>query len=198
VLAYKNCWGLKQTLESSQAAIIELDRLLSFIHPLSYLVTPAKKCFHGLVFIFGMHPFHVGDHVVIDNNQYDTREVVFYPNSVLASKSISNLEIAPDQGDSLEFTIDVETPTEEIADLENRIKKRISKYGNFEKSKLLMQENDGKEIKMAFHLKPSEVQEDHQQQDEIINPVETTDELITKIKSMIDEIIEQVLGSVFC
>ncbi|GAB4833208.1 hypothetical protein Ancab_031452 [Ancistrocladus abbreviatus] len=341
VLAYKNCWGLKQTLESSKAAIIELDRLLSFIvmltmsiiwllvtsilssSKLALLFSPflastfifgnaCQGVFDGLIFIFGMHPFHVGDRVAIDNIQmkvrkinllttmlfkYDTREVVVYPNSILASKSISNLEIAPDQGDSLDFTIDAETPTEEIADLENKIKKyfddepeysaeayvvqkefqlgkgneikmgvyfkylvsyldserravykskiiaaikefvremnrrskettppdhilvftidaeaslekikeveakimeRIGKYGNFEKSKLLMQENDGKEIKMAFHLKPSEVQEDHQQQDEIINPVETTDELITKIKLMIDEIIEQVLGSVFC
>ncbi|GAB4833224.1 hypothetical protein Ancab_031470 [Ancistrocladus abbreviatus] len=167
VLAYKNCWGLKQTLESSKAAIIELDRLLSFIVMLTMLIirllamsilstsklavlfspflastfifgNACQEVFHGLVFIFGMHPFHVGDCVVIDNNQmkvkkinlltttlfkYDTREVVVYPNSILASKSISNLENASDQGDSLEFTIDAETPIEEIADLENRIKK---------------------------------------------------------------------------
>ncbi|GAB4831453.1 hypothetical protein Ancab_005469 [Ancistrocladus abbreviatus] len=341
VPAYKNCWGLKQTLESSKAAIIELDRPLSFIVILTMLIiwllvtnilstsklallfspflastfifgNACQQVFHGLIFIFGMHPFHVGDRVVIDNIQmkvrkislltttlfkYDTREVVVYPNSVLASKSISNLETAPDQGDSLEFTIDAETPTEEITDLENKIEKyfddepeysaeayvvqkefqlgegneikmgvyfkylvsyldserravykskiiaaikefvremnrrskettppdhivvftidaeaslekikeveanimkHIGKYGNFEKSKLLMQENDGKEIKMAFHLKRSEAQEEHQQEDEIINPVETTDELITKIESMIKQIIQQVIGSVSC
>ncbi|GAB4833232.1 hypothetical protein Ancab_031479 [Ancistrocladus abbreviatus] len=242
VLAYKNCWGLKQTLESSKAAIIELDRLLSFIVMLTMLIiwllvtsilstsklallfspflassfifgNACQEVFHGLIFIFGMHPFHVGDRVVIDNIQmkvrkinllttmlfkYDTREVVVYPNSVLASKSISNLEIAPDQGDSLEFTIDAETPTKEIADLESRIKKSMGDHGNFEKSKSLMQENDGKKIKMAFHLKRSEAQEDHQQEDEIINPVETIDELIRKIESMIKHIIQQVTGSVSC
>ncbi|GAB4833217.1 hypothetical protein Ancab_031463 [Ancistrocladus abbreviatus] len=138
VLAYKNYWGLKQTLECSKAAIIELDRLLSFIVMLTMLIIWLLGVFNGLIFIFGMHPFHVGDRVAIDDIQmkvrkinlstttlfkYDTREVVVYPNSVLASKSVSNLEIAPDQGDSLEFTVDAETPIEEIADLEDRIKK---------------------------------------------------------------------------
>ncbi|GAB4833231.1 hypothetical protein Ancab_031477 [Ancistrocladus abbreviatus] len=167
VPAYKNCWGLKQTLESSKAAIIELDRLLSLIVMLAMLIVwllvtsilstsklallfspflastfmfgkAYQDVFRGLIFIFGMHPLHVGDHVVIENIQmevrkinlltttlfkYDTLEVVVYPNSVLASKSISILENAPDQDDCLEFTIDAETPAEEITDLENRIKK---------------------------------------------------------------------------
>ncbi|GAB4833223.1 hypothetical protein Ancab_031469 [Ancistrocladus abbreviatus] len=98
----------------------------------------------------------------------------------------------------LVFTIDAEASLEKIKEVEAKIMERIGKYGNFEKSKLLVQEMRARKSKMAFHLKPLEVQEDHQQQDEIINPVETTDELITKIKSMVDEIIEQVLGSVFC
>ncbi|GAB4833663.1 hypothetical protein Ancab_031908 [Ancistrocladus abbreviatus] len=98
MLAYKNCWGLKQTLESSKAAIIELDRLLSFIVMLTILIiwllvttilstsqlalvfspflattfifgNACQEVFRGLIFIFGMHPFHVGDRVAIDNIQ---------------------------------------------------------------------------------------------------------------------------------
>ncbi|GAB4845789.1 hypothetical protein Ancab_039198, partial [Ancistrocladus abbreviatus] len=96
-----------------------------------------KNVFEGLIFTFGMHPFDVGDRVIVDGMQmkvrmmnflttvffkYDTQEEVIYPNSVLASKSISNLDIVPDQGDSLDFAIDVETPLEDIVDIENKIK----------------------------------------------------------------------------
>ena len=50
------------------------------------------------------------------------KEKVYYPNSVLATKAIGNYYRSPDQGDSLEFAIDYETPLSTIAKLKDRIK----------------------------------------------------------------------------
>lgn len=50
-------------------------------------------------------------------------EKVFYPNSVLSTKPISNFYRSPDMGDSLEFCIDFKTPMEKIAALNEKIKK---------------------------------------------------------------------------
>ncbi|GAB4850099.1 hypothetical protein Ancab_029398, partial [Ancistrocladus abbreviatus] len=166
VLAYKKCWGLQRTLHSSEVGFIKLNKLLSSFlilimiavwllatnilstSKLALLFSPllastfvfghaCKNMFEGLIFAFGMHPFDVGDRVVIDGMQmkvrkmnflttlffkYDTQEEVIYPNSILAGKSICNLDIAPDQSDSLDFAIDAETPLEDIVDIENRIK----------------------------------------------------------------------------
>ena len=50
-------------------------------------------------------------------------EKVFYPNSALATKAISNFYRSPDMGDSLEFSIDFRTPVEKIGALKEKIKK---------------------------------------------------------------------------
>ncbi|KAF7813588.1 mechanosensitive ion channel protein 10-like [Senna tora] len=96
----------------------------------------AKTLFEAIIFVFVMHPFDVGDRCVIDGVQmiveemnilttvflrYDN-EKIFYPNSVLAIKPISNFYRSPDMSDSVEFAIDVSTSMDTIAALKARIK----------------------------------------------------------------------------
>lgn len=50
-------------------------------------------------------------------------EKVYYPNSVLSTKPISNYYRSPDMGDSVEFSIDFVTPVERIGMLKDKIKK---------------------------------------------------------------------------
>ncbi|XVF88866.1 hypothetical protein PTKIN_Ptkin19aG0085000 [Pterospermum kingtungense] len=83
----------------------------------------AKTIFEAIIFVFVMHPFDVGDRCVIDGIQmvgeemnilttvflrYDN-EKIFYPNSVLAMKPISNFYRSPEMSDSVDFTVDVST-----------------------------------------------------------------------------------------
>eukprot|EP01018_Ginkgo_biloba_P007433 Gb_31299 [translate_table: standard] len=97
-----------------------------------------KTVFEAIVFVFIMHPFDVGDRCVIDGVQMIVEEMnilttvflrfdnekVFYPNSALATKPISNFYRSPDMGDTVEFSVDVSTPMEKIGTL----KERIAKY----------------------------------------------------------------------
>ncbi|WCJ42759.1 Mechanosensitive ion channel family protein [Euphorbia peplus] len=96
----------------------------------------AKTVFEAIIFVFVMHPFDVGDRCVIDGIQmiveemnilntvflrYDN-EKIFYPNSVLATKPISNFYRSPEMSDSIEFSVDVSTSIETIGALKSRIK----------------------------------------------------------------------------
>lgn len=49
-------------------------------------------------------------------------EKIFYPNSVLATKPISNFYRSPEMSDVVEFTVDFSTSVEKIGDLKSRIK----------------------------------------------------------------------------
>ncbi|KAI3775239.1 hypothetical protein L1987_49808 [Smallanthus sonchifolius] len=104
-----------------------------------------KTIFEAIVFVFIMHPFDVGDRCVIDGVQmiveemnilttvflrYD-KEKIYYPNSVLATKAISNFYRSPDMGDSVEFSIDFGTPFETIGLLKDKIKKYFEKNPQF-------------------------------------------------------------------
>ncbi|KAM7493508.1 hypothetical protein LguiB_028117 [Lonicera macranthoides] len=100
-----------------------------------------KTIFEAIIFVFVMHPFDVGDRCVIDGVQLIVEEMnilttvflrfdnekVFYPNSVLATKAISNFYRSPDMGDSLEFSIDFRTPVEKIGALKEKMKKYLEK-----------------------------------------------------------------------
>ncbi|XP_065851167.1 mechanosensitive ion channel protein 10-like isoform X1 [Euphorbia lathyris] len=96
----------------------------------------AKTVFEAIIFVFVMHPFDVGDRCVIDGIQmiveemnilntvflrYDN-EKIFYPNSVLATKPISNFYRSPEMSDTIEFSVDVSTSIETIGVLKSRIK----------------------------------------------------------------------------
>jgi small-conductance mechanosensitive channel len=48
-------------------------------------------------------------------------EKVYYPNSVLATKPISNYYRSPDLGDSVELAIDFMTPVDRIGMLKEKI-----------------------------------------------------------------------------
>ncbi|KAL5835688.1 hypothetical protein ACOSQ3_015243 [Xanthoceras sorbifolium] len=96
----------------------------------------AKTVFEAIIFVFVMHPYDVGDRCVIDGVQmiveemnilttvflrYDN-EKIFYPNSALATKPISNFYRSPEMSDSVEFAVDVSTSIESIGALKSRIK----------------------------------------------------------------------------
>lgn len=49
-------------------------------------------------------------------------EKVYYPNSVLSTKAISNFYRSPNMYDTINFTIDVSTSIERIGALKSRIK----------------------------------------------------------------------------
>lgn len=53
--------------------------------------------------------------------RYDN-EKIFYPNSVLSTKPISNFYRSPEMSDSVEFAVDVSTSIESIGALKGRIK----------------------------------------------------------------------------
>ncbi|GAB4854527.1 hypothetical protein Ancab_023107 [Ancistrocladus abbreviatus] len=98
-----------------------------------------KTIFEAIIFVFVMHPFDVGDRCVIDGNTMVVEEMnilstvflkwdkekLYYPNSVLATKPIGNYYRSPDQGDSLEFSIEFTTPLLKIGDLKDRIKRYL-------------------------------------------------------------------------
>ncbi|GAB4850434.1 hypothetical protein Ancab_029738 [Ancistrocladus abbreviatus] len=93
--AYRNWWALQQSLRLSEKAFIQLNKLLSIFvivlmiaiwvlrtntfntSELALLFTPVfasafnscKNMVDGLIFIFGMRPFDVGDRVDIDEMQ---------------------------------------------------------------------------------------------------------------------------------
>ncbi|KAL5728630.1 hypothetical protein ACHQM5_001694 [Ranunculus cassubicifolius] len=99
----------------------------------------AKQIFESIIFVFVMHPFDTGDRCVIDGDQMVVEEMnilttvflkygyekVYYPNSVLATKPISNFYRSPDMGDSVEFAVDISTSMESIGKLKARIKTYI-------------------------------------------------------------------------
>ncbi|EOA20037.1 hypothetical protein CARUB_v10000311mg [Capsella rubella] len=94
-----------------------------------------KNLFESIVFVFVMHPYDVGDRCVVDGvamlveemNLLTTvflkldNEKVYYPNSVLATKPISNYFRSPDMGETVEFSISFSTPVSKIAHLKERI-----------------------------------------------------------------------------
>ncbi|KAL8498888.1 hypothetical protein ACS0TY_022016 [Phlomoides rotata] len=100
-----------------------------------------KTIFEAIIFVFVMHPFVVGDRCVIDGAQMAVEEMnilttvflkpdnekVFYPNSVLSTKPISNFYRSPDMSDSFEFCIDFKTSMEKIAALNEKFKKYLEK-----------------------------------------------------------------------
>ncbi|XP_010056532.2 mechanosensitive ion channel protein 10 [Eucalyptus grandis] len=97
-----------------------------------------KTIFESIIFVFVMHPFDVGDRCVVDGIQMIVEEMnilttvflrydmekIYYPNSVLLTKPISNFRRSPDMGDAIDFTIDVSTSIDTI----NALKKAIQSY----------------------------------------------------------------------
>ncbi|KAL9238121.1 hypothetical protein vseg_012591 [Gypsophila vaccaria] len=97
-----------------------------------------KTTFEAIIFLFVMHPFDVGDRCEIEGVQmvveelnilttvflrYDNQKII-YPNSVLATKAISNYYRSPDMGDAIDFCVHISTPVEKLS----LMKERITRY----------------------------------------------------------------------
>ncbi|KAL1834527.1 mechanosensitive ion channel protein 10 isoform X2 [Daucus carota subsp. sativus] len=126
-----------------------------------------KTIFEAIIFVFVMHPFDVGDRCVIDGVQMIVEEMnilttvflrydmekIYYPNSVLATKPISNFYRSPDMGDSLEFSICFTTPVEKIGSLREKIKKyleRTPQYWHPNHNLVVKEIENVNKIKMAL------------------------------------------------
>ncbi|ONK66138.1 uncharacterized protein A4U43_C06F4530 [Asparagus officinalis] len=103
-----------------------------------------KMAFEAIIFVFVMHPFDVGDRCVVDGIQMIVEEMnilttvflkfdnekIYYPNSVLATKPISNFYRSPDMSDAVEFSVDISTSVESIGALKSMIKMYIDSKPN--------------------------------------------------------------------
>lgn len=97
-----------------------------------------RTIFDCIIFVFVMHPFDIGDRCKVDGVQMIVEEMnilttvflrydmekIYYPNSALLSKPISNFYRSPEMWDTIPFTIDASTPIETI----NALKKTIQSY----------------------------------------------------------------------
>ncbi|PON46343.1 Mechanosensitive ion channel [Parasponia andersonii] len=128
-----------------------------------------KTIFEAIVFVFIMHPFDVGDRCVIDGvpllveemNILNTvflklnNEKVYYPNSVLSTKPISNYYRSSDMGDGVEFSIDFLTPVEKIGQLKDKLKKYIEKtpqHWHPTHSVVVLEIENVNKLKMALYV----------------------------------------------
>uniref|UniRef100_A0A803L6A1 Mechanosensitive ion channel MscS domain-containing protein n=1 Tax=Chenopodium quinoa TaxID=63459 RepID=A0A803L6A1_CHEQI len=97
-----------------------------------------KTIFDCIIFVFVMHPFDIGDRCKVDGVQMIVEEMnilttvflrydmekIYYPNSALLSKPISNFYRSPEMWDTIPFTIDASTPIDSI----NALKKATQSY----------------------------------------------------------------------
>ncbi|XP_009798067.1 mechanosensitive ion channel protein 10-like [Nicotiana sylvestris] len=128
-----------------------------------------KTIFEAIIFVFVMHPFDVGDRCVIDGVQMIVEEMnilttvflrfdnekIFYPNSVLAVKPISNFYRSPNMGDAFEFSVDYRTPVEKIGVLKEKTKKYLEKtpqYWHPNHSVAVKEIENMNKIKMALYF----------------------------------------------
>ncbi|GJW75071.1 mechanosensitive ion channel protein 6-like protein [Tanacetum coccineum] len=94
-----------------------------------------KTIFEAIIFLFVMHPFDVGDRCEIDGVQMIVEEMnilttvflkwdnekVYFPNSTLSTRAISNHYRSPDMWDSVDFFIHITTPPDKLAVMKQRI-----------------------------------------------------------------------------
>ncbi|GAB2291874.1 hypothetical protein Dimus_026125 [Dionaea muscipula] len=126
-------WNLMMGFFTTKILVFISSQLLLVVFMFGNTV---KMVFEALIFVFIMHPFDVGDRCVIDGVQmvveemnilttiflrYDNEKII-YPNSVLATKPISNFYRSPEMCDSVEFAVHFSTSAETISALKARIK----------------------------------------------------------------------------
>ncbi|KAI9095916.1 Mechanosensitive ion channel-domain-containing protein [Phlyctochytrium arcticum] len=108
----------------------------SFILALSFVFgTAARTAFESLLFLFLNHPYDAGDRVLIDNQNMLVREVgvlttvfkrldgqlIYAPNTLVATKLIHNLRRSGDQSESIELHLNFDTPEEKLKILHERM-----------------------------------------------------------------------------
>ncbi|XP_056166960.1 mechanosensitive ion channel protein 10-like [Syzygium oleosum] len=128
-----------------------------------------KTVFEAIIFVFVMHPFDVGDRCVIDGVQMAVEEMnilttvfvrndgemIFYPNSVLSTKPISNFYRSPNMSDSVEFTVDFSTSPDSITALRDEVKRYLEERPNYWKkdhSIVVKEIEDMSKLKMALYV----------------------------------------------
>ncbi|GMH18096.1 hypothetical protein Nepgr_019937 [Nepenthes gracilis] len=129
-------WNLMMGFFTTKVLVFISSQLLLVVFMFG---NTAKTVFEAIIFVFIMHPFDVGDRCAIDGVQmvveemkilttiflrYDNEKII-YPNSVLATKPISNFYRSPEMSDSVEFALNFSTSAETIAALKARIKEYI-------------------------------------------------------------------------
>ncbi|KAJ3015866.1 hypothetical protein HKX48_004342, partial [Thoreauomyces humboldtii] len=108
----------------------------SFILALSFVFgTAARTAFESLLFLFVTHPYDAGDRVMIDNQNLLVEEVgvlttifkrmdgqlIYAPNTLIATKLIHNLRRSGDQSEAIEIQIDFNTPESRLRELRDRL-----------------------------------------------------------------------------
>ncbi|KAJ0241882.1 Mechanosensitive ion channel protein 7 [Hirschfeldia incana] len=97
-----------------------------------------KTVFESIIFLFIIHPYDVGDRLVIDTVEMVVEEMnilttvflradnlkIVYPNILLWQKAIHNYNRSPDMGEEVQCCVHITTPPEKIV----AIKQRISSY----------------------------------------------------------------------
>ncbi|WCJ42755.1 Mechanosensitive ion channel family protein [Euphorbia peplus] len=128
-----------------------------------------KTVFEAVLFVFLVHPFDVGDRCVINGIQMVVEEMnimtttflrfdnekIYYPNSVLASKPISNLYRSPPMSEGVEFAISLHTPNETIEKLRECIKTYLMKNPRWWKpdhSLLFKEIEDVNKMKLGLYV----------------------------------------------
>lgn len=102
-----------------------------------------KTLFEAIIFVFIVHPFNVYDECVVEGNKMKVHEMnlfttiflnqhnelIHYPNSVLATKPIVNLNESPNYNgvrDSVVFLVDASTSAQILENLENDLTREIN------------------------------------------------------------------------
>ncbi|KAH9622442.1 hypothetical protein KSS87_007775 [Heliosperma pusillum] len=131
----------------------------------------AKSLFQGLIFVYVVHPFDVGDLCIIDEQLLEVRRIsvwctffssvrsigeqqqVIYPNSVLALKNVTNYKTNFNLNDQIEF---VSSPDKNITE---SVKLKIETYLDYEKEKFVPNFHSveileiGDKAKIVVHIK---------------------------------------------
>jgi hypothetical protein len=125
-------WMVLLDIASTKLLLVFSSQFLG----LAFMIgSTCKNIFESFMFVFVMHPYDVGDRCVVDGVMLLVEEIdllttvflkidnekVFYPNSVLISKPISNFYRSPDMGDYVDFGIAFSTPAEKIGCLKGKI-----------------------------------------------------------------------------
>ncbi|KAL7748728.1 hypothetical protein RI367_005882 [Sorochytrium milnesiophthora] len=118
----------------------------SFLLALSFAFgSTAKSLFESLVFIFGTHPYDVGDRVFIENVSLIVKEIgiltttfrrsdgtlAYFPNSSLLTKPIFNAHRSGPTMDFIEVQIDFYTPNAKLEQLRARLNSFTSSEREF-------------------------------------------------------------------
>ncbi|KAF8022643.1 hypothetical protein BT93_F0226 [Corymbia citriodora subsp. variegata] len=129
-----------------------------------------KMVFEAIIFLFVMHPYDVGDLCEVDGvlmvvEEMNLLTTVFrkldnlkirHPNSVLATKAISNYNRSAEMVEIINFCLHISTPMEKIRKLKERIKQYVdsrSDYWHQHPLVLIRDLEDMNKITMTLWLK---------------------------------------------